>query len=132
MLTYTMFSKSIVIVYDDPDLVNIFSEALKMNGYEICSFTNPHLAYEHIKDNPNKYSLVITDDKIFDMDGLFLSTKLLEINPKLNVILLTDFKTIRCNYKFNVLKKQISISKLINIVNESIVKSISHDNKLYN
>lgn len=127
-----MLSKSIVIVDDDPDLVNMFSEALRISGYEICSFINPHLAYENIKDNPNKYSLLITGDKILDMDGLFLSTKLLEINPKLSVILLTNFKALKCNYKFNVLKKQISISKLINTVNESIVKSISCDNKLYN
>ena len=27
-----MFNKSIVIVDDDPDLVNIYSEALKMSG----------------------------------------------------------------------------------------------------
>jgi YesN/AraC family two-component response regulator len=62
-----------------------------MSGYHnVSSFTDPLLAYQHIQENPNKYSLVITDDKMPDMSGLFLSTKLLEINPKLNVILLSD------------------------------------------
>ncbi len=70
-----MFTKSIAIVDNDPDLLNIFSEALKMSGYyDVSSFTDPLLAYEHIKENPNKYSLVITDDKMPDMNRLFLST----------------------------------------------------------
>jgi DNA-binding NtrC family response regulator len=127
-----MFNKSIVIVDDDQDLLNIYSEALKMSGYDVSSFTDPILAYEHIKENPNKYSLVITDDKMPDMNGLFLSTKLLEINPKLNVIIMSDYfaNDLEYNYKFNILKKSVSIFKLINAVNESISKSIAYDDKL--
>ena len=60
-----MFNKSIAIIDDDPDLLNIFSEALKMSGYyNVSSFTNPLLAYQHIKENPDKYSLLIIDDKM--------------------------------------------------------------------
>ncbi len=125
-----MFKKSIAIIDDDPDLLNIFSEALKISGYDVSSFTDPVLAYEHIKENPNKYSLVIVDEKISNINGLFRSTKLLEINPKLNVILLSNFKDFKYNYKFNILKKRVSIFKLISAVNESISKSISHDDKL--
>jgi hypothetical protein len=57
-------------------------------------------------------------------------TRLLERNPKLNVIIMSDFIELDSNYKFNILKKRISIYKLIDVVNETI-KSISHnDNKL--
>jgi DNA-binding NtrC family response regulator len=128
-----MLTRSIAIVYNDPNLLNMYSEALKMSGYDdVSSFTDPITAYEHIKENPNKYSLVIIDDKMHDMNGLFLSTKLLEINPKLNVIILSDFfaDDLKYNYKFNILKKRVSIYKLINAVNESISKSISHKDKL--
>jgi DNA-binding NtrC family response regulator len=126
-----MFNKSIAIVDDDPDLLNIFSEALNMSGYDVSSFTAPIVAYENIKKNPNKYSLVITDDKFPDMNGLYLSTKLLEINPNLNLIILSDYFTdLEYNNKFNILKKRVSIYKLFNIVNESISKSISHSNNL--
>ena len=129
-----MLTRSIAIVYDDPNLLNIYSEALKMSGYDdVSSFTDPIAAYEHIKENPNKYSLVIIDDKMPDMNGLFLSTKLLEINPKLNVIILSDFfaEDLEYNYKFNILKKRVSIYKLIKAVNESTSKSISHKDRLY-
>ena len=68
-----------------------------------------------------------------NISGLFMGTKLLEINPKLNVIIMSDyFVDLKCNYKFNILKKRVSISKLIDAMNESISKSISYDDKLYN
>jgi hypothetical protein len=35
------------------------------------------------RKTPNQYALIITDDKMHDMNVLFLGTKLLEINPKL-------------------------------------------------
>ena len=69
-----MFNKSIVIVDDDRDLINVYSEALEMSGYDVSSFTDPSLAYQHIKENPNKYSLVITDDKMPDMNYLVLNS----------------------------------------------------------
>ena len=97
--------------------------------------SHPLLAYEHIKENTDKYSLLIIDDKMPDVNGLFMGTKLLEINPKLNVIILSDFANLKCNYKFNILKKRVSISKLIDAVNESISKSISYETNsiiLYN
>ena len=124
-----MFTKSIAIIDDDPDLLNLFSEALQMSGYNVSSFTDPRLAYQQIKENSNEYSLLIINDKMPKINALFLSTKLLEVNPKLNVILLSNFKDFKYNYKFNILKKRVSISKLINAVNESISNSLSHDDK---
>jgi len=125
-----MFTKSIAIIDDDPDLLNLFSEALQMSGYNVSSFSDPSLAYQQIKENSNEYSLLIINDKMPKINALYLSTKLLEVNPKLNVILLSNFKDFKYNYKFNILKKRVSISRLINAVNESISKSISHDDKL--
>jgi len=125
-----MFKKSIAIIDDDPDLLNLFSEALQMSGYNVSSFSDPNLAYQQIKENSNEYSLLIINDKMPKINALFLSTKLLEVNPKLNVILLSNFKDFKYNYKFNILKKRVSISKLINAVNESISNSLSHDDKL--
>ena len=125
-----MFTKSIAIIDDDPDLLNLFSEALQMSGYNVSSFTDPRLAYQHIKANSTEYSLIIINDKMPKINALLLSTKLLEINPKLNVILLRNLKDSKYNYKFNILKKRVSIFKLISAVNDSISKSISHDDKL--
>ena len=124
-----MFRKAIAIINDDPDLLNIYSDVLEMSGYTVSSFSNPLLAYKKIKENPNEYSLVIIDEKIPKINGLFRSTELLEINPKINVIILSNFKNFKYNYKFSILKKPVSILKLINVVNESVSKSLSHDDK---
>ena len=125
-----MFNKSIAIIDDDPVLLNIYSEALMMSGYDVCSFSNPLVAYDHIKENPDKYSLLITDYRMPQMNGLRLATELLEINKNMNVIIMVnDHDDIECNYKFNIIKKPISIPKLIRFVNESISISMSSNNK---
>ena len=126
-----MFKKPIAIVDDEAELVNLYSEALQMTGYDVSSFSDPLLAYEHIRDNPDKYSLIITDYRMPLMDGLFFATKLADINRKLNIIIMvSDHDDIKCNYKFNIIKKPVSISKLIKLVNESISISISRKNKM--
>ena len=126
-----MFKKPIAIVDDEAELVNLYSEALQMSGYDVSSFSDPLLAYEHIRDNPDKYSLIITDYRMPLMDGLFFATKLADINRKLNmIIMVSDHDDIKCNYKFNIIKKPVSISKLIKVVNESISISISRKNRM--
>ena len=126
-----MFKKPIAIVDDEAELVNLYSEALQMSGYDVSSFSDPLLAYEHIRDNPDKYSLIITDYRMPLMDGLFFATKLADINRKLNIIIMvSNHDDIKCNYKFNIIKKPVSISKLIKLVNESISISISRKNKM--
>ena len=126
-----MFKKPIAIVDDEAELVNLYSEALQMSGYEVSNFSDPLLAYEYIRDNPDKYSLIITDYRMPLMDGLFFATKLAEINKKLNmIIMMSDHDDIKCNYKFNIIKKPVSVLKLIKLVNESISISISKKNKM--
>jgi hypothetical protein len=53
-----------------------------------------------------------------------------EINPKPNIIVLSNFKDFKYHYIFNILKKSVSVFKLISAVNESVSKSISKDDKL--
>jgi DNA-binding NtrC family response regulator len=126
-----MFKKPIAIVDDEAELVNLYSEALQMSGYAVSSFNDPILAYEYIRDNPDKFSLIITDYNMPLMDGLFFATKLAEINKKLNmIIMMSDHADIKANYKFNIIKKPVSISKLIKLVNESISISISRKNRM--
>ena len=95
-----------------------------MSGYEVCSFTNPLLAYEHIKENFSKYSLIITDYKMPQMNGLILASKLLELNKKMNIVILSAYEEVGDDNNYILLKKPLKISTLIKIVEES-VRSIS-------
>ena len=48
-----------MIVNDDTDLLNLFKTALDHERIETVVFTNPALALEKIKVNPNLFSLVL-------------------------------------------------------------------------
>ncbi|MGE0242857.1 MAG: response regulator [Nitrososphaeraceae archaeon] len=76
-----MLTKAIAIVDDEADLVNLFSEALKLNSFKVCAFTNPLEALNHIEKNHEDYGLVISDFKMPIMNGNELCTKLININP---------------------------------------------------
>ena len=77
-----------------------------MSGYKVHSFTDPLLAYDHIKKSPDKYSLLIINYIMPQMNGLKLAAKLIESNKNMNVILMVnDLDDIERNYKFNISKK---------------------------
>jgi CheY-like chemotaxis protein len=55
-LSTIAITKSIIVVDDEHDLVDLFSNALSSYGYDVSAFTDPILALESIKGNPSKYS----------------------------------------------------------------------------
>ena len=48
-----MAAKAISIIDDEVDLVNLFYEACKNNGFKVCRFTDSIEAFNYIKRNPN-------------------------------------------------------------------------------
>ena len=61
------------------------------------------------------------------IDGLSLASKLLDFNNEMNVILISAYDDIKCNYEF--LRKPISISTLINTVEKKMGNSFFLINK---
>ena len=120
--------ESIAVVDDESDLADLYSEALRKSNYDVCSFTDPILAYEHIKENPYKYSLLITDYKMPHLNGLLLAMKLLEINQNLKVIILSSCYEFECISQFRFIRKPISIPKFVKIVHETIFSSLLSNN----
>ena len=80
----------------------------------------------NISENPMKYSLLITDYRMPQMNGLILASKLLEINKHLDIVIMSAYDDVKCNYK--LMKKPLKISALIKVVKESII-SISIQKK---
>jgi DNA-binding NtrC family response regulator len=46
-----MLTKSIAIIDDEVDLVNLFREALEMDGLQVCVFTDPIEAFNQLQIN---------------------------------------------------------------------------------
>ena len=119
-----MLSKAIAIIDDEADLVNLFSEALKLNSFKVCAFTNPLEALNHIKKCPEDYGLIISDFRMPVMDGNELCTKLIKINPDLKVILMSAYSDVRYDKeKFLFVNKPISVAQLIELVKGNLLES---------
>src|SRR5688500_2987892 len=84
---------SVMVVDDEEELVNLFKELLKESGLNSVSFTDPLLALEDFKRSPEMYTLVLTDLRMPEMDGLQLAKKLREYNPDVKILLITGFYT---------------------------------------
>ncbi len=64
------------MVDDEKDVLDLFSEYLRSNGYNIISFDNPVKALEYFYKNTNNCSVVITDYRMPQMSGLDFINKI--------------------------------------------------------
>jgi FixJ family two-component response regulator len=57
------------------------------------------------------------------MNGNDLCTKLMRLNPELKIILMSAYEDVQCDTsKFRFLNKPISITRLLKIVKENLLK----------
>jgi DNA-binding NtrC family response regulator len=126
-----LYKSTIAIIDDDNDIVSLFKEALEMSGYNVTTFTDPIKAFNHIKQKPKEYELVLSDYKMPSMNGLELCIKLIEFNPMIKVILMTAF----INFEFDIpnftcLIKPISIARLLQTVKDSLAQEKTYANTI--
>jgi DNA-binding NtrC family response regulator len=126
-----LYKSTIAIIDDDNDIVSLFKEALEMSGYNVTTFTDPIKAFNHIKQKPKEYELVLSDYKMPSMNGLELCIKLIEFNPMIKVILMTAF----INFEFDIpnftcLIKPISIARLLQTVKDSLAQENTYANTI--
>jgi PAS domain S-box-containing protein len=84
-------SESILVVEDEKHLVEMYQRMLSLLGYQVDVRTSPVEAVEAIRNNPQKYDLVITDMTMPQMTGYDLAKKLTDMRPKVPVVLCTGF-----------------------------------------
>jgi DNA-binding NtrC family response regulator len=123
-----MLGKStIAIIDDDNDLVSLFKEVLEMGGYIVSIFTDPIKAFNHIKQKPKEYDLVLSDYRMPSMNGLELCTKLIELNPELKVIFMSSYIDFEFDIpQFTCINKPIHITWLLQIVKDSLAQENTH------
>ena len=80
----------ILLVDDEKDILDLFSEYLTSNGFNTISFDNPVNALKYFYQNPNNCSLVITDYKMKQMSGIDWIKKIHA--SSLFFVLLTKFR----------------------------------------
>ena len=73
------------MVDDERDVLDLFSEYLKSNGYNIIAFDNPVKALEYFYENTDNCSVVITDYRMPEMSGLEFLKKIREKDTALKI-----------------------------------------------
>jgi DNA-binding NtrC family response regulator len=112
-----LYAKSIAIIDDEQDILNLFLEVLEDEGYQTTGFTNPVSFLEYIKQCKDEFDFIILDYRISPKESDELANQVYEINPKVKIVLLTansDIVTHTSNLE--VIKKPINLHHLLDIV----------------
>jgi DNA-binding NtrC family response regulator len=107
----------VLVVDDEPDMVDNCVRILRRAGYRCLSTTDPERALAMIEsDRPD---LVLTDMKMPALDGLAVLRRTHEVDPSVPVIVVTAFATIESAVAaikegaFDYLPKNFSVDQLI-------------------
>ena len=82
---------SVMVVDDEPEFANLYKEFLRKSGFISTCFIDPLLALEHYNQNPNRYSLIITDLCMPSLDGIRFAKRIREFDTKIKILLNTAF-----------------------------------------
>jgi DNA-binding NtrC family response regulator len=83
---------AILLIDDDEDILSIFKNSLKAAGYSTYGFINPIAAFEHFKQDPKAYQIIITDVRMPGMSGFELVKEIRRINPDVKIIMTSSFE----------------------------------------
>ena len=81
------FSKTVLIIDDDPDVTMVFSLGLQDEGFDVYTYNDPLEALSQFK--PNFYDLLLIDINMPKMNGIDLSKKLLELDSNVKICFIT-------------------------------------------
>jgi DNA-binding response OmpR family regulator len=120
---------SILVVDDEPSLANLFRQFLVKLEFDAISFTDSLLAFEHLKQNHEKYSMVITDLRMPSMSGIELANEIRKMNDSVKIFLVTafdssdlenreDYKTAKID---KILKKPVRLLTLKKMLERNLV-----------
>ena len=112
----------LLIVDDDPDIVQVLKLGLLKERFLVNAFTDPEEALQSFKSNAESYCLVVSDVRMPALSGIQLAKKVKEINPNVKVVLMTAFevrdnefsKVFPSTHVDGFIQKPISIRDLTN------------------
>jgi DNA-binding NtrC family response regulator len=121
----------LLVVDDDPDIVQVLKLGLVKNRFQVDAFSNPNEALQRFKSNADSYCLVVSDIRMPALSGIQLARKVKEINPNVKVILMTAFeirdnefsKVFPSTHVDGFVQKPVSIKGLISKISAVIGKT---------
>jgi len=116
--------RCVAVIDDEVDLVELFSEALKLQGYAVRGFDNPLMALEHLYKHHSEYCLVLTDVRMANMNGFQLAKQVYDLDKKIKIFCMSAFDLyddeLNDAQMHEFLKKPIHIPQLIDIIKKHL------------
>lgn len=110
-----MLKKSILVVDDEPDLLDLLREILEMNGHTVLGAGSGPDALEVWKKNNGQIDLLVTDLTLPQgMSGVALAEKLLAQKPELKIIYNSGYDRALVAEKFSLPQDAIFMKKPFN------------------
>jgi signal transduction histidine kinase/ActR/RegA family two-component response regulator len=131
--TLNQAQTSILFIDDEIQICHSESSIIEAAGYRVHAVTKPREALTLFKNSPQKFSLVITDLNMPDMDGIQLAIKIQKIKPKTPIILTSGYykdHQINTNQSLKkagivtFLKKPYQGEQLLNTIRKNLNNSI--------
>jgi DNA-binding NtrC family response regulator len=114
----------ILIVDDEPDMVDNCARILRRAGHRCLTATDPHRALALLEsEHPD---VLLTDLKMPEVDGLAMLRRAHELDPALPVVVITAFATIESavaaikDGAFDYLPKNFSVDQLALVVERAL------------
>ena len=85
-------NKSVLVVDDEHDIVNLIKQSLQTNGQKVSAFTDPVMALEDFKVNCKTCSVILSDIRMPGINGYELIKKAKEIDKQVKVVLMSAFE----------------------------------------
>ena len=107
------------VVDDELDIMALFKDALsQIDGVSVFGFTKSPLALEHFKMNQSQYTLVLSDLRIPEMDGIELLKEVKAIKTSVKTLLISAFEVNdvlfeECDCVDTFIQKPVSMIDLI-------------------
>ncbi len=79
----------ILVVDDEEDVAHVVGTYLEALGAEVAVVTDPDLAIESVRDDPEPWSMIISDYNMGEMNGGDLVEAVAAVAPELPVVILT-------------------------------------------
>lgn len=123
-------NRVISIVDDEVDITTLFHEAIcKIERISVKTFNDPLEALEHFTTNPEPYVLVLSDNKMPELNGLDLLRRVKILKPYVRTVLMSAFdledddvleKYLEDGIVNKFIRKPIRISALCDEVNNQL------------
>ena len=115
-------AKTILLVDDDPHILETAQDILEASGYQVRTAESGAGALEQLKAGP--FHLMIVDFNLLDTTGIDLAVEAREIRPEMRIILMTGEASVDLGPAHNAihstLTKPVNPAELLTLIEKTI------------